>query len=130
MRCVGAALLTLACLRAEQAHAGDIPALEFSIKPRLCVLTNGEEACYDELEMRWSAANTLNLCLYQNQQSEPLKCWTDTSSGTFRYVLSASSNVTFHLRQPGEKWLVSEAFEVIHDDKRHRRARRNPWSFF
>lgn len=112
------------------AGAAEIPALEFSIKPRLCVLTAAEEACYDELELRWRAAAPMTLCLHQNRVDEPLTCWSESSEGIYRFVLSTSENVTFELRQPGERLLVSEAFQVIHDDNRYRRPRRNPWSFF
>lgn len=121
-------LFILACV--APLRASELPKLEFSIKPRLCVLSGDEEACYDELEVRWSAEQTMNLCLYQSVDDEPLTCWQNTRSGVHHFVLTASQNITFYLREPGESWQVSEAFEVIHDHKKYRRQRRNPWSFF
>lgn len=102
------------------------------MKPRLCVLTAEEEACYDEMEIRWQAAQPLSLCLYKDTLDIPLKCWEQVQQGTHHFVLSASRNVTFHLREPGSgsSVMVSEAFEVIQDHQRYRRQRRNPWSFF
>ncbi len=112
------------------AEAEELPVLEFSIKPRLCVLTENEEACYDELQVRWRAPAPLTLCLYQSAMDDPITCWQDATEGHHRFVLSVSQNVTFHLRAPGQAWQVSEAFEVIHDHRQYRRQRRNPWSFF
>src|SRR5690606_41195079 len=31
-----------------------LPVIQFSIKPRLCVLSAGEEVCRDELEITWA----------------------------------------------------------------------------
>ncbi len=120
----------MAWLLAGTAEAAELPALEFSIKPRLCVLTVGEEACYDEVLVRWRSPRPLSLCLFQNRLDDPITCWQQTKEGQHRLVLSASNSVTFHLREPSEGWEVSEAFEVIHDHQQYRRQRRNPWSFF
>lgn len=123
-------LLGGALLASATASAAELPALQFSLKPRLCVLTQQEEACYDELEVRWYAPRTMNLCLFQSNLEHPLRCWTDASEGEHRFVLSVTHNVTFELRGANQSTLVSEAFEVIHDHKKYRRQRRNPWSFF
>jgi hypothetical protein len=120
--------VVVGCVHA--ALAAELPALQFSLKPRLCVLTEGEDACYDELEVRWSAPQKMSLCLYQSDLDQALKCWHETSSGEHRFILSATRNVTFQLRENNHNTLVSEAFEVIHDQKKYRRQRRNPWSFF
>jgi hypothetical protein len=94
------------------------------------VLTEDEKACYDELSVSWQAPTKMSLCLYQGELEAPLKCWSNAVSGDHKFVLSASQNVTFQLREPNKKLVVSEAFEVIHDSKKYRRQRRNPWSFF
>jgi len=112
------------------ASAAELPALQFSLKPRLCVLTEDEDTCYDQLEVRWSAAEKMSLCLYQSDIDTPLQCWDNASEGQHKFILSATRNVTFQLREHNHNTLVSEAFEVIHDQKKYRRQRRNPWSFF
>lgn len=107
-----------------------MPQLEFSLKPRLCILSDQEEACYDELQVSWQAPEKTSLCLYQGELDKPLKCWYDAKHGQHEFVLSATQNVVFHLRASDDNTLISEAFEVIHDRKVYRRQRRNPWSFF
>ncbi len=112
------------------AQASELPMIEFSLKPRLCVLSSDEETCFDELEIRWRAKQNLSLCLYQSEFEKPLACWTDADHGEHRFLLSTSDDVNFFLREQSLGLEVSEAFEVIHDNKRYRRPRRNPWSFF
>lgn len=111
-------------------NAAELPQLEFSLKPHLCVLSEAEDACFDELQVRWRAPEKMSLCLYQGGLDKPLKCWYQAQSGQHKFVLSATQNVVFHLRASDDNTLVSEAFEVIHERKQYRRQRRNPWSFF
>lgn len=122
--------LLICALNSGSVIAADIPQLQFSVKPNLCVLSEDEEACYDELEVRWSAEQQLSLCLYQSDRELPLKCWTEATEGEHRFLLSATHDVTFQLRESNKNLLVSEAFEVVQDKKKYRRQRRNPWSFF
>ena len=121
--------LTLACIP-YAAQTAELPALQFSLKPRLCVLTEDEDTCYDQLEVHWSAQQSMSLCLYQSDIDKPLQCWQNASEGQHKFIISATRNVTFQLRENHHTTLVSEAFEVIHDQKKYRRQRRNPWSFF
>lgn len=115
---------------AAPVHAAELPQLEFSLRPNLCVLAADEDACYDELEVRWRAPHNMHLCLYQSDREEPLKCWQNVSEGEHSFLISATHDVTFQLRETNRKLLVSEAFEVVQDNKKYRRQRRNPWSFF
>lgn len=116
-------------LTALIAHSAEMPQLEFSLRPNLCVLSADEDACYDELEVRWRAPKKMSLCLYQSDLKEPLRCWQEVSEGEHRFLISATHDVTFQLRE-NRNLLVSEAFEVVQDKKEYRRQRRNPWSFF
>jgi hypothetical protein len=122
--------LHLLLLCGSVAQAAELPALEFSLKPHLCVLSEGEDSCYDELEVRWNAPTKMNLCLFQSDLEKPLKCWEEAQQGEHHFLLTADHNITFQLREKSQKTLASEAFEVIHNQKKYRRQRRNPWSFF
>lgn len=108
-----------------------LPLIQFSIKPRLCVLNAGEEVCRDELEVKWQSAQTRSLCLYQTDKTEPLRCWQDTTHGDYQFELMASTTTDFQLRETdSDKTLSDQRFQVVHHDKKYRKARRNPWSFF
>ncbi len=114
------------------AEASDrLPIIQFSIKPRLCVLSDGEKVCEDELEIKWTADYRRSLCLYRSDRETPLQCWENKNSGEHYITIAASRNVDFQLKEVGNKQLlVTEAFEVVHDNAQYRRRRRNAWSFF
>jgi hypothetical protein len=125
----GAFLVSLvgATVRADDS----LPAIHFSLKPRLCVLTDNEEVCRDELEVTWSSAHKRSLCLYQDGEPMPLQCWADSTKGAYRFVISASVSTNFQLREDNSEQTVgNEVFEVVHHQKIYRRQRRNPWNFF
>lgn len=125
----GALLLGLNAPFAFSAEA--LPSVQFRIKPRLCVLAEGEELCRDELEITWHSEERRSLCLFRSDLDHPLRCWQGAHGGEHQVVISASRNVDFHLKEPdNETHLVSEAFEVVHDNSKFRRRRRNAWSFF
>ena len=105
--------------------------LEFSIKPRLCVLSAGEEVCRDTLEVRWSADRARSLCLYRADDDQPLRCWEQATKGSFNFELSARTTTRFQLREQGAgEPLGQQDFRVVHEERKYRHPRRNPWSFF
>ncbi len=109
----------------------DLPAIHFSLKPRLCVLAEGEEICRDQLDVRWSSEQKRSLCLYQDDEPMPLQCWSDATSGEFQFTLTASNSTNFQLRAANsEQALGQEMFEVVYQQKKYRKQRRNPWTFF
>lgn len=108
-----------------------LPLIQFSIKPRLCVLNAGEEVCRDELEVKWLSAQARSLCLYQTTKAEPLRCWQDATQGEYQFELTASVSTDFQLRELDSSTSLSDQrFQVVYNEKKYRKARRNPWSFF
>ncbi len=105
--------------------------MQFSIKPRHCVLSEGEEVCRDELEIKWTSKYRRSLCLYRSDTDEAMRCWEREFSGMHHVEISASQNVDFQLRElENSNLLVTEAFEVVQDNSKYRRRRKNAWSFF
>lgn len=113
------------------ASSSSLPLIQFSIKPRLCVLNAGEEVCRDELEVKWLSAQARSLCLYQTDKTEPLRCWQDAIKGEYQFELTASASIDFQLRElDSDTSLSDQRFQVVYNEKKYRKARRNPWSFF
>ena len=113
------------------AGANSLPVIQFSIKPRLCVLNAGEEVCRDELEVKWLSEQARSLCLYQANKSEPLRCWQKATQGEYQFELTASVSTDFQLRElNSDTSLSDQRFQVVYNDKKYRKARRNPWNFF
>ena len=127
-------LLSGRCAYAEQSAAhgsSSIPLLHFSIKPRLCVLNAGEEVCHDELHVKWESSIVRSLCLFQRDKPDALRCWESAIRGEYQFELTASVSTDFQLRElTSDKPLSDQRFQVVYNDKKFRRARRNPWSFF
>ncbi len=108
-----------------------LPLIQFSIKPRLCVLNAGEEVCRDELEVKWQSAQARSLCLYQSDKEKPLRCWQEATAGEYQFELTASVSTDFQLRELDSNTALSDQrFQVVYNEKKYRKARRNPWSFF
>lgn len=108
-----------------------MPDITFSVRPRLCVLAQGETLCKDEIEVRWQAPMERSLCLYSGEELEPLDCWQNATWGEYRTVLATGSDIQFSLKEVADsEILASQAFEVVQDNRSYRRKRRNPWSFF
>lgn len=109
----------------------DLPLIAFSIKPKLCVLNAEEETCHDELQVTWRAPEQRSLCLYQADKTEPLQCWQAETQGTYTFELNTRASTDFQLREAEtDEALGDQRFHVVYQDKKFRRARRNPWSFF
>lgn len=108
-----------------------MPEIQFSIKPRLCVLAEGEEVCRDLLEIRWESPSLRSICLHRRDMGDAVQCWHDAHAGAHYLEIQASANIEFYLQEiDSEDTLVAQAFEVVHDNKAYRRRKRNPWSFF
>lgn len=108
-----------------------MPLIEFSIKPRLCVLTAEEEICQNQLEVKWVSPEARSLCLYQKDKEMPLRCWENETQGNYEFELSASATTGFQLRDTSTQQALSkQEFRVVYEDKKYRTQRRNPWSFF
>jgi len=105
--------------------------IRFVVKPKLCVLSKGEETCRDTLELSWVAQTTTSVCLFQSDKTLPLRCWENERSGEHLVDISTAENIEFQLREINDKaLLVAEQFEVLHDKPELRRRKRNPWSIF
>ena len=115
----------------SNANSSSLPLIQFSIKPRLCVLNAGEEVCRDELEVKWLSETARSLCLYQTDKTEPLRCWQGATQGEYQFELTASVSTDFQLRELDSSTSLSDQrFQVVYNEKKYRKARRNPWSFF
>lgn len=111
--------------------AESMPRIEFSIKPRICILSQGEEICKDLIEVRWVSQQARSLCLFQSGKNLPLRCWEDEFEGSHELELTTKSNIDFYLKEiDADTLLVSQVFEVVHGEKQFRRRRRNAWSFY
>jgi hypothetical protein len=103
------------------------------MKPNICVLSEAESQCEDILVAEWKADNDqhYSLCLFQRNNSMPIKCWKNVNFGVVQFNQAISATTIFELRDSNSQTLLGyQAFQVINAQKKFRRSRRNPWSFF
>lgn len=121
----------VAMLWSSSAYCAEIPVIELTLKPKVCVLSSNEETCYDEINIAWQSQEALSICLYQKEQTNPIACWQNANYGSHTMALNTGTSLAFLLREMEKNQLLaSETFEVIHDHTQYRRARRNAWAFF
>ncbi len=95
------------------------------------MLAENEPHCEDRLEIFWSAPSERALCLYQSNKRLPLRCWEGEREGRHSVAITTAEDIDFQLREiQDERLLVSQAFEVMHEQKSYRKRRRNAWNFF
>jgi hypothetical protein len=103
------------------------------MRPNICVLSETESQCRDLLTAEWKAQNdkTYSLCLYQSLSKAPIECWENVNHGRTEFTQSIAKTTVFELRDMSNQHLLGqEAFQVITEQKKYQRSRRNPWSFF
>ncbi|TVZ40146.1 Protein of unknown function (DUF3019) [Alteromonadaceae bacterium 2753L.S.0a.02] len=106
--------------------------VELNVVPRICILSEDSKECDEKVHLVWESAEIRSVCLYQGVDSIPLQCWENVSTGELNYSLSVDESVEFQLRDYHNDLIVlaNTEFKVVHDKKKYRRSRRNPWSFF
>jgi hypothetical protein len=103
--------------------------VELVLTPRLCVLSASEQECGGTVTLRWQSPVTLSACLFQEGQTEPLKCWQQAALGEHVISPRASSTARFFLASDTGSVLADAHFQVL-QQKNAQRKRRNPWSFY
>ena len=103
------------------------------MKPNICVLSEAESQCEDILVAEWKAPNDkhYSLCLFQSTNSTPIECWKNVNFGAVKFTQAIAATTIFELRDSNNQILLGQqVFQVINAQKKFRRSRRNPWSFF
>jgi Protein of unknown function (DUF3019) len=124
-------MMLFCCCHLGYADAQTQPIVIFSIKPGLCVLGENETECRDQLRVKWKANLIYSLCLYQQEKSQSLHCWSSTKEGEHQFSFVASETTEFELRDSQTQTIVAvKTFKILTDHNNTRQRRRNPWSFF
>lgn len=106
------------------------PDVALAVRPKLCLVQNGENVCETEVLIQWRAPHPVSPCLYREGQAEPIACWQGAPKGSFELALIARGVEVFTLLPADGSWRAQATFEVAAVAEQYRRARRNPWSFF
>jgi len=118
-------LLAIIILVGGQAMAQDA---ELVVKPNKCVALRKGEKCYQSLLLRYSASDKADICLFREDQLEPLACWNDSRRVEFRYRLVSSTSIWFHIADADQNSLARAKVNVAWVYKQSRK--RNQWRLF
>ena len=106
-------------------------AAEVQVSPHICLLADNNVSCADRIRISWRSDRRESFCLIANQPA-PLKCWNNSDSGELELDIDTAETIVYELRDYETLMVVfaRAEFKVVQDNKKYRRSRRNPWSFF
>lgn len=112
------------------------PTGKVQLKPSLCIVKRGEKNCRIDLDVRWSASQPNEYCVFRQKEAKPLQCWENLSSGQHTDSLLAANNQNYQLVWLSDSAKVAlgqavlQVVNVVPDDRRKQRRRRHIWSVF
>lgn len=113
------------------AIAADPAAVNFVVKPLLCVIDRNATGCSMSFDIRWNSAAESELCLNDSASRTPLRCWTRALSGAHAQQREVNEEFFFWLATPGSAERVAEVkIEVLRvgsTDRRRERRSRHVW---
>jgi hypothetical protein len=120
-------LFHVAFLRADDLS----PIVEFQLKPKLCVLSSQETLCNNLFIVEWHARQNLSVCIFRHKIDKPLECWDNHQFGNTQFFLGIKETTIFELREMNtQKIIATQQYDVVYEQKKYAKFRRNPWSFF
>jgi hypothetical protein len=106
-------------------------AIQLQLSPRICTLSANDRECQTQVLASWHSPTPESLCLIVLEKPEVKRCWERYSEGTYSMELVFADDLTFQLRDPDmRKVLSSEVLRVIREAVRYRHKRREPWNVF
>lgn len=100
--------------------------------PGVCVLQDEQQRCETQVAFLWEVPEKDNYCLWEEGQSQPLRCWQQSWSGTWQVQLTATDSKTYILRTEKQLEISRTTIRVIGALEQRIRARRRSgfWRVF
>jgi len=106
-------------------------AIQLQLSPRICTLSANDKQCQTQVLASWRSSTPQSLCLIVLEKPEVKRCWERYSEGTYSMELVFADDLTFQLRDPDMRQVLSsEVLRVIREAVRYRHKRREPWNVF
>jgi hypothetical protein len=105
--------------------------IRLQLSPRVCTLALKDKRCQTEVHASWQAPRQESLCLIVLQRPDVKRCWENYSEGTYSIKMVFADDLTFQLRDPELRQILSsEILHVIREAIHYRHQRRDPWNVF
>lgn len=99
------------------------------LKPGKCVALRKGQVCYQRIKVSFGTRLRGDFCIHVGDKKQPLKCWNNSSQGSFSYDFNAPESTEFSLRETSGKQLTSTPFTVAWVYSNRSRSR-GSWRLF
>lgn len=125
-----ARVVTILLLLAGTIAAADESDVELDVKPVLCIIDRRTPACDMDFLVAWQSGIRGYYCLFSQQATAPLRCWTEATAGIHEERRSVDESFRYWLtRDDGDEPLAAVTVEVMstETDRRRKRRSRHVW---
>ena len=128
----GVALLALA----STGHLGlaatpGVDAPRLRVRPVMCIAVRNSETCATVFEIDWKSSAPGDYCLGSDERREPLRCWTQASTGAHSDRVTVTRDFYYWITTSGEARRLSavkvELLRLHPEDRRRERRSRHVW---
>lgn len=98
--CFGCASLSLPALSEKES-------VTLELKPSECVIMEQGQVCHVIARLAWTAEAHGDYCLFSSRNSQPLRCWNDSTQGKYRESLKTKGGVEYTIRRNSENLVLA-----------------------
>lgn len=123
-------LLAITLSMAPHIHANSETKTFFKGVPDRCISLHKGQTCYQKVILSWESPVTADFCLFRHRADQPLKCWTQVSSGVLELDFQSSTPLTYHLYQTGKKEPIASSTVSVAWVYKTPKRQRGGWRLF
>lgn len=124
------AILTFASM--SDAQTTPSVKLTLKIRPHLCLRYAETQSCKLEILINWSSSKTGDFCLHSSQDSNPIKCWPQSTGADHIELRVIDNDLDYWISYKNDDLaLITKTVQIatiVNNEKRKPRSRRHIWS--
>lgn len=123
-------LLAAACPLLAPAVAAQDETFELKVRPSICVSYDSASPCVMSMEVSWAGSRMADVCLREEANEVPLRCWDDAFEGWHEVQYADTTDVHYSLVDANSESVLAETEVVVinRDLRDSRKRRRHVWS--
>jgi len=123
-------LLATSALWAVPGASAQDDAFELKVRPSICVSYDSASPCVMSMEVSWAGTRMADVCLREETNATPLRCWDDAREGRHEVQYADTTDVHYSLVDANTESVLAESEVVVinRDLRDSRKRRRHVWS--
>jgi hypothetical protein len=123
---------TMLIFAAVVLQPGLAKALDYQLiaKPAKCVSLNQGNICYQTISFHWQAPKESAMCLFQQEQEQPLKCWEQGGQGVYKHDFTSDRSLGYRLILQSNGSVLAETAVEVKWVYKGRKNNRYGWRVF